>query len=128
MKLLCPDKLLMIEADKQRFEQVIINLVSNAVKYSPDGQKVVIRARASGDHIIISIQDFGIGIADDQLKRIFSRFHRVENLAGHMSGLGIGLYISHEIVNGHQGKLWVKSIPGKGSTFFIEMPVRRLLN
>ncbi len=128
MKLLCPDKLLMIEADKQRFEQLIINLVSNAVKYSPDGQKVIIRAKASGDRIIISIQDFGIGIAADQLKRIFSRFHRVENLAGHMSGLGIGLYISQEIVNGHQGKLWVKSIPGKGSTFFIEMPVRRPLN
>ncbi len=128
MKLLCPDKLLMLEADKQRFEQVIINLVSNAVKYSPDGQKVVIRAKDSGDHIIISVQDFGIGIAADQLKRIFSRFHRVENLAGHMSGLGIGLYISQEIVNGHHGKLWVKSTPDKGSTFFIEMPVRRSLN
>jgi len=114
---------LTIEADHQRIEQVVINLISNAIKYSPSSNRILINASAKGDKVRVSVQDFGIGIEKDQQERIFSRFYRVENLAAHMSGLGIGLYISHEIVKRHQGKLWVQSTPGEGSTFFFEIPV-----
>ncbi|MDB5109808.1 MAG: domain S-box protein [Mucilaginibacter sp.] len=124
MELHCEEGLI-VEADQQRIEQVIINLISNAVKYSPNDQRIVIHAKSLEDKIRISVQDFGIGIAPDQQERIFSRFYRVENLAAHMSGLGIGLYISHEIIDGHKGKLWVESTSGQGSTFVLEIPVRR---
>ena len=125
--LYCSTEHLIVEADQQRIEQVIINLVSNAIKYSQHGDQVIVRASMTADKAKISVQDFGIGIEKEQQGRIFSRFYRVENLASHMSGLGIGLYISHEIVKGHHGKLWVgvntlarwpassKSAPGLGS-------------
>jgi PAS domain S-box-containing protein len=113
---------LSIEGDQQRIEQVIINLISNAIKYSPKIKKVIISSVDLDDKVRVSVQDFGIGIETNHIDRIFSRFYRVENLAAHMSGLGIGLYISHEIIKRHKGKLWVTSTPGEGSTFFFEIP------
>jgi signal transduction histidine kinase len=118
-----PDEELIIHADSQRIEQVIINLVTNAVKYSPKADKVIIEAVVTDNKLRISVQDFGIGIQPHQLERVFSRFYRVENLASHRSGLGIGLYISHEIVTRHQGKLWVESTYGEGTTFYFEIPI-----
>ncbi|SEP06600.1 PAS domain S-box-containing protein [Mucilaginibacter gossypiicola] len=114
---------LIVHADSQRIEQVIINLVTNAVKYSPKADKVIIEAVVTDNKLRVSVQDFGIGIQPDQQERVFSRFYRVENLASHMSGLGIGLYICQEIVNRHQGRLWVESIYGEGSTFYFEIPI-----
>ncbi len=114
---------LVIHADSQRIEQVVINLVTNAVKYSPKADKVIIEALVIDNKFRVSVQDFGIGIQPDQLERVFSRFYRVENLASHMSGLGIGLYICQEIVNRHQGRLWVESTYGEGSTFHFEIPI-----
>jgi PAS domain S-box-containing protein len=122
----CDETNLTIEADHQRIEQVLINLISNAVKYSPDADRIIVNACAAVDKIRVSIQDFGIGIEPEQQERIFSRFYRVENLAAHMSGLGIGLYISQEIIKRHHGKLWVKSAAGKGSTFLFEVPVKQV--
>jgi PAS domain S-box-containing protein len=119
----CDERNLTVEADHQRIEQVLINLISNAIKYSPNSDRIIINAAVVGDKIKVSIQDFGIGIENNQQERIFSRFYRVENLAAHMSGLGIGLYISQEIIKRHHGKLWVQSAIGKGSTFFFEIPV-----
>jgi PAS domain S-box-containing protein len=121
--LTCDTEYLIVEADQQRIEQVIINLISNAIKYSPNADQVIVRASTDGGKARISIQDFGIGIEKEQQERIFTRFYRVENLASHMSGLGIGLYISHEIVKRHYGQLWVESTTGEGSTFFFEVPV-----
>ncbi|WP_214071744.1 PAS domain S-box protein [Mucilaginibacter sp. dw_454] len=112
-----------INADQQRIEQVLINLITNAIKYSPGAGKVIINAELIGEKVKVSVRDFGIGIDKDQHDRIFSRFYRVENLAAHMSGLGIGLYISHEIIERHKGKMWVDSELGKGSTFTFELPV-----
>lgn len=123
-----PIERLIIHADNQRIEQVIINLVTNAVKYSPKGDKVIITGAVINDKLRISVQDFGIGIQPDQLERVFSRFYRVENLASHMSGLGIGLYICQEIVNRHQGRLWVESTYGEGSTFYFELPLNTPTN
>jgi PAS domain S-box-containing protein len=114
---------LIVNADSQRIEQVVINLVTNAVKYSPKADKIIITAEVVGNMFRIAVQDFGIGIQEDQLERVFSRFYRVENLAAHMSGLGIGLYICQEIVTRHQGRLWVESTYGEGSTFYFEIPI-----
>jgi signal transduction histidine kinase len=72
--------------------------------------------------VIVAVQDFGIGMTKENLDKIFSRFYRVEGLAPTFSGLGIGLYISHEIIERHHGKIWVESEPGKGSTFYFSIP------
>ena len=118
-----PKEVINITADQQRIEQVLINLVSNAIKYSPGVKNIIISAYSSNGKAVVSVQDFGIGIDKEQHDRIFSRFYRVENLAAHMSGLGIGLYVSNEIVKRHNGRLWLDSEPGKGSTFYFEIPV-----
>lgn len=114
---------IMLSADQQRIEQVLINLINNAIKYSPGANNIIIDAELKDKKVSVSVQDFGIGIEKDQHDRIFSRFYRVENLAAHMSGLGIGLYISHQIIERHKGRMWVESEPGKGSTFIFELPV-----
>lgn len=114
---------LVIHADQQRIEQVIINLISNAIKYSPGADRVIVTASADDKKVRVTVKDFGIGIDPDQYERIFTRFYRVENLAAHMSGLGIGLYISHEIISRHEGSMWVESKPEEGSTFYFELPV-----
>ncbi len=113
-------------ADYQRIEQVIINLITNAVKYSPGANRIIIKAEVASEKLRISVRDFGIGIAEDQQDRIFSRFYRVENLASHMSGLGIGLYICYEIIDRHKGNLWVESELGQGSTFGFDLPLAKL--
>ncbi|MDB5156515.1 MAG: domain S-box protein [Mucilaginibacter sp.] len=118
-----PETPIMLNADQQRVEQVIINLITNAVKYSPGANRIIINVAGNEKKIRVSVQDFGIGIDKDQQERIFSRFYRVENLALHMSGLGIGLYICHEIIERHKGKMWVDSKLGEGSTFTFELPV-----
>jgi signal transduction histidine kinase len=114
---------LTVTADRQRIEQVIINLLSNAVKYSPGKNKVIIKTIAEKDEVIVSVQDFGVGISSNYLKKIFSRFFRVEEQEGNFTGLGIGLYISKEIIERHKGAIWVESEPNKGSTFYFKIPV-----
>lgn len=123
IELSVPERELMVTADRQRIEQVIINLIGNAIRYSPNADMVKVELYEIGDRIKVSVQDFGIGIEENHLERIFSRFYRVDELAAHMSGLGIGLYISKEIIDRHGGQLSVVSDPGKGSTFSFEIPV-----
>jgi len=114
---------LLVTADRQRIEQVIINLLSNAIKYSPGADQVNVTISVADNKALVAVQDFGLGITRDQQERIFTRFYRVEDMAAHISGLGIGLFISKEIISRHQGRLWVESEPGKGSVFFFEIPV-----
>jgi signal transduction histidine kinase len=114
---------LTITADRQRIEQVIINLISNAVKYSPGKNEVIIKTIAEQDEVMVSVQDFGVGISSNYLKKIFSRFFRIEEQEGNFTGLGIGLYISKEIIERHKGAIWVESEPNKGSTFYFKIPV-----
>jgi len=118
----CDFNQLPVNADKQRIEQVLINLISNAIKYSPNADRVIISVSQTENDAIMSLQDFGIGIKKDQHARIFSRFYRVEDMAPHMSGLGLGLYICHEIISRHNGELSVESKFGKGSTFQFKIP------
>lgn len=110
--------------DRDRLGQVLINLLSNAVKYSPQANQIVVRLVREASEVIISIQDFGIGIPASDQERIFERFYRVSiNHEQHFPGLGIGLYISYEIIRYHGGRIWVESVEGQGSTFSFALPL-----
>jgi signal transduction histidine kinase len=113
-----------IEGDKDRLGQVFINLLTNAVKYSPHADKVIVRVRRDAEQVIISVQDFGIGIAEAHHQKIFERFYQVTDPEEKTyPGLGIGLHISHEIVERHSGRIWVESIKGEGAIFFVSLPL-----
>ncbi len=109
-------------ADRLRVEQVITNLLSNAVKYSPDAQEVQAGLQVEAHEIIVYVRDFGIGISQEDLANLFQRFYRVETNA-RFQGLGIGLFLSKQIVERHQGRIWAESIPGKGSCFYFALPL-----
>ncbi|MEO8111459.1 MAG: PAS domain S-box protein [Ginsengibacter sp.] len=116
------DDKLMVFADSSRIEQVIINVLTNAIKYSPGGPDVIVDAFDDDGKIIVSIKDGGIGIPQEDLQNIFTRFYRVRGMASTFSGSGIGLYISSEIVKQHGGEMWVESTIGKGSVFYFTIP------
>jgi two-component system CheB/CheR fusion protein len=110
-----------VEADKNRLGQVIINLVSNAIKYSPAANRVIIRSEIVDHKVKLCVEDFGIGIPLPEQEKLFNRFTRIgENT---YPGLGLGLYISKEIVRRHSGTINVKSAEGKGSVFCFSIPV-----
>lgn len=109
--------------DKYRLQQVVINLLSNAIKYSPGSEEVFIAISQEVDTIKVSVTDTGIGIAQASLVTIFDKYHRIEEHAVHFQGLGIGLFISYEIIQRHKGVLWAESETGKGSTFYFTLPI-----
>jgi PAS domain S-box-containing protein len=112
-----------ILGDRERLGQVLMNLLSNAIKYSPKAKKVIISSATEENTIIVSIQDFGIGIAKEYHKRIFERFFRVTGPEEKTyPGMGIGLHVCQEIIARHGGKIWVESKKGKGSTFSFSLP------
>ncbi len=111
-----------IYADRYRIGQVMTNLISNAVKYSPPGKPIEIKVSGRGKKNVLSVKDHGIGIDKKSLKNIFNMFYRVNQKALKTEGLGLGLFITKKIVNDHGGKIWVKSKEGKGSTFYVELP------
>lgn len=112
-----------IYGDRDRVGQVLINLLTNAVKFSPQARQVLISVQHVLDNAQISIQDFGIGIPADQQKQIFERFYQVSHQNKDLTGLGIGLYISNQIVQYHNGQIWVDSITEQGSTFHFTLPL-----
>lgn len=112
--------------DRIRLEQVVHNFLSNAVKYSPKGEKIIIECKIQQENIIVSIQDFGIGIAKENLSKLFDRYYRVDNTAMRFDGLGLGLFISSEILKRHQGSFWIESTEGKGSTFYFGLPLQQV--
>ena len=112
-----------IYADRTRIEQVMVNLISNAIKYSPDADKVVINIEKIGPDLLFSVTDFGIGIPEDKQSQIFDRFFRVHESSQNYSGLGLGLYISAEIINRHNGRVGMESEEGEGSTFWFTLPL-----
>ena len=113
-----------VYADKYRIEQVLINFLSNAIKYSPDSDRVNIKAEDLGDEVKVSVEDFGIGIPGDKLDYVFDRFFRVQESSQKFSGLGLGLYISSEIIARHTGRIGVESSEGRGSIFWFTLPKR----
>jgi two-component system CheB/CheR fusion protein len=113
-----------INADRGKIGQVISNLVNNAIKYSPKGSYVIIQCEANDSDLMVSVTDEGIGIKPKDQEKIFQRFYRAEEeLSKHISGFGIGLYLSSEIIQRHKGKIWVKSAEGEGSTFYFSLPL-----
>lgn len=116
---------LIVKVDTQKIGQVLINILTNAVKYSPENTKISLKASVFGDKIRVSVQDYGIGIAPRELDVIFNRFFRSSQTATRTEGLGLGLYISREIIEQHHGRIWAESQEGKGSTFYIEFPITR---
>jgi len=119
---------LLVEIDRLRIEQVLSNLLSNAVKYSPQGGPIELALceEVEPHAALLSIRDQGIGIPTRQHARIFGRFVRAENArATEITGTGLGLYLSHELVERHGGHLWFESAEGVGSTFFMRLPVKR---
>ena len=118
----CLEDLPKIKIDSQRLEQVLVNLIHNAVKFTRAGGEVVLLAESSGGVVMIAVQDTGIGIPEEDVSRIFERFYRVDkSRAG--SGTGLGLSIAKHIVEAHRGKIWAESAEGEGSTFYFTIPV-----
>lgn len=112
-----------IYADEMRIEQVIVNFLTNAVKYSPGTHEIEINISKIGEELYLGVRDFGIGIAPEMQKNVFEKFYRVEETAIHFQGLGIGLYISAEIIKRHGGEVGVKSELGKGAEFYFTLPL-----
>jgi PAS domain S-box-containing protein len=105
-------------ADKDQIEQVLLNLLVNALKYSVEHGVIRVAVREDGDWIEVTVADQGVGIAEDELPHLFGKFHRGDDAATkRASGSGLGLYICKSIIDAHQGRIWVNSVPGHGSTF-----------
>jgi signal transduction histidine kinase len=120
-----PDRFPIVDADPHRIEQVLRNLVDNAVKYSPQGGLVVVRGEVHKDEVIVSVADQGVGIAPEHLNRLFEKFFRVESgLGRHVVGSGLGLPIARTIVESHGGRIWAESQVGEGSTLYFTLPRR----
>lgn len=114
---------LWVEIDTDKFIQVVDNIMNNAIKYSPDGGVITCRLLETHNHVILSITDQGLGIPKKDLSHVFDRFFRVDKARSRaQGGTGLGLAISKEVIALHHGKIWVDSIEGKGSTFYISLP------
>jgi two-component system sensor histidine kinase VicK len=111
-------------ADREKILSVVSNFLSNAIKYSPKGKDIEVNCETKDDQVIVSVKDKGMGIRSEDLDKIFERYYRVEATnTQHIAGFGIGLYLSAEIIARHQGKIWVESQFGDGSTFYFSLPM-----
>ncbi len=115
---------LFIQGDRQRIEQVLINLLSNAVKYSPDGNEIIVTSETKNNLFVVAVKDFGRGIPQEELEKVFGRFYRAKGTSVHISGFGLGLYICGDIIKRHNGKIWAES-DSTGSTFSFSLPVNK---
>lgn len=114
-----------ILGDELQISQVINNLISNAVKYSPNNKKIDVYCNRVGTFVKVSIKDYGMGISQQDQSKIFDRFFRARDIQKKFPGMGIGLYICHEIIANHNGTLWVESEIGSGSTFNFTLPIMK---
>lgn len=116
-----------INADRNKIGTVLTNLLSNAIKYGASSKVISITCSCADGYTTLSVADEGIGIKQADISKLFERYYRVENnQTQHISGFGIGLYLSAEIIRRHQGKIWAESEPGKGTTVFVELPMSHL--
>ncbi|MFZ5824883.1 MAG: response regulator [Bacillota bacterium] len=119
-----PEKVPRVLADADRLQQVLVNLISNAVKFSPPATEVTVRVSVESNHVLFQVTDRGPGIPPDQQAAIFEKFHRVDNAASRKTGgTGLGLAICKAIIDEHNGQIWVESEVGEGSTFSFTLPV-----
>jgi signal transduction histidine kinase len=112
----------LFNGDRHRLEQVIINLLNNAVKYSPGADKVIVDSELKDGNLVVTIKDFGIGVSKEHLEALFERFYRVDT-DHRFQGLGLGLFISSDIIKRHGGKIWAESEEGYGSAFKFQLPL-----
>ena len=117
-----PKGLPAVDIDPQRFERVLVNLVTNGLKYSPPASAVTIGATSQDGRVVVSVVDEGSGIAAEDLPRIFDKYYRSSE-ARAQSGLGLGLFIARLLVEAHGGRIWAESSAGRGTTFKIALPV-----
>jgi two-component system phosphate regulon sensor histidine kinase PhoR len=123
LTVVAPESVPLIRGDEERIGQVLINLVHNAVKFSPEGGPVVIRVRQDRDEVVTSVEDRGIGIPKAAQSRIFERFYKVDRARVRGGGTGLGLSIARHVVAGHGGRIWVESDDGAGSKFSFSLPI-----
>lgn len=116
---------LTIHSDSLLVREVLANIISNAIKYTPEGGKIVVSLREKGSQVVASIQDTGYGIPTASQQYIFTKFFRADNIIGQdVSGTGLGLYLTRTIVENLQGELWFESVEGEGTTFHVSLPLR----
>ncbi len=117
-----PAEFPVIEADSERVDQVLTNLVDNAVKYSPEGSTITVTGRVQGGEVIVCVRDEGEGLEPEDVKKLFERFFRASSNRKRIAGTGLGLPISASIVRAHGGRIWASSEPGKGTTLTFTLP------
>ncbi len=118
-----PEDLPQVRGDENRLRQILLNLVGNAIKFTPDGGLISISAEADKENLTIIVQDTGKGIDDEDLDRLFQPYNRIESDRQNFSGLGLGLALCKQLIELHGGKIWVHSLKGKGTTFGFSLPV-----
>jgi signal transduction histidine kinase len=122
--LLRPDEVVPVFGDSARLEDVLHNLLSNAIKYGPDKGTVRVRVARQGDEAVLEVADEGIGLPQEARAHLFEPFFRAENIGARTGGFGLGLYIVHEIVQRHGGRIDVESAEGQGTTVRVVLPLR----
>ena len=126
LDLAAPKRLPAVRADEQQLRQVLVNLVDNAVKYSPDGGPVNVRLKREDDYVLWTVSDRGLGIPAPERRRVFEKFYRLDpHMTRGIGGTGLGLYICRELVHRLDGRIWVESNNGKGSTFCVQLPIAK---
>lgn len=121
----CPTQM-HIDADKQRLWQILANLLNNAIKYSPKGGLIHVLVQRKPRYVVIHVKDYGVGISRENQQYVFDRYFREEGSSERQfAGLGLGLYLAQQIIHLHNGRIWVKSTPGKGATFSFTLPIAR---
>jgi signal transduction histidine kinase len=113
-----------IRADERKVKQVLLNLLSNALKFTPEGGSIAVEARGFSDRVEVAVRDTGVGIAPEDHEKVFEEFRQVGTSAARTEGTGLGLAISRKFIELHGGKLWLASGLGKGSTFSFSLPRR----
>jgi signal transduction histidine kinase len=115
-----------IAADPDRLRQVLVNILDNAIKYSPDGGEVAVSLRGNGERLRFEVRDEGLGFPEAERERLFQRFHRLDPQQRRgIGGTGLGLYICRELVERMNGRIWAEPAPGRGAAFFFELPLAR---
>jgi PAS domain S-box-containing protein len=118
-----PDSLPLVRADKVRLRQIVLNLLNNALNYTPEGGRIILRAGQKDANLIVEVEDNGPGIAEEEQQHMFEPYHRMEVAGERLSGLGLGLTLCKMLVDLHGGQIWVKSREGEGSTFSFSLPL-----
>jgi signal transduction histidine kinase len=119
-----PDKPITLELDAAGFEQVLNNLLDNALRFSPEDEPIIMRARQDGEHVFLEVEDHGVGLDEETAQRVFERFFQGDNSAKRSGSLGLGLYISHKIVEEHNGNISIRSERGERTVVEVSLPLR----